>query len=84
MRAILIYSGGLDSTTLLYEYKDSIELAVSFDYGAKHNSLLPASTASCWAFRTASYPLTSSESISGATFSSPEVTSQKAIMPRTI
>jgi len=38
MRAILIYSGGLDSTTLLYEYKDSIELAVSFDYGAKHNS----------------------------------------------
>ena len=37
MKAILIYSGGLDSTTLLYEYRDSIELAVSFDYGSKHN-----------------------------------------------
>ena len=37
MRAVLVYSGGLDSTTLLYEYKDSIALAVSFDYGSKHN-----------------------------------------------
>lgn len=37
MKAILIYSGGLDSTTLLYEYRDSIALAVSFDYGSKHN-----------------------------------------------
>ena len=38
MKAVLIYSGGLDSTTLLYEYKDSIALAVSFDYGSKHNA----------------------------------------------
>ena len=38
MKAILIYSGGLDSTTLLYEYRDSIALAVTFDYGAKHNA----------------------------------------------
>lgn len=38
MRAVLIYSGGLDSSTLLYEYKDSIELAVTFDYGSKHNA----------------------------------------------
>ena len=38
MKAILIYSGGMDSTTLLYEYKDSIKLAVSFDYGSKHNA----------------------------------------------
>ena len=37
MKAILIYSGGLDSTTLLYEYRESIALAVSFDYGSKHN-----------------------------------------------
>lgn len=37
MKAILIYSGGLDSTTLLYEYRDNIALAVSFDYGSKHN-----------------------------------------------
>jgi len=38
MKAILIYSGGLDSTTLLYEYRESIALAVSFDYGSKHNA----------------------------------------------
>ena len=38
MNAVLIYSGGLDSTTLLYEFKDSITLAVSFDYGSKHNA----------------------------------------------
>lgn len=37
MKALLVYSGGLDSTTLLYEYKDSIALAVSFYYGSKHN-----------------------------------------------
>ena len=35
----MVYSGGLDSTTMLYEYKDSIELAVSFDYGSKHNAI---------------------------------------------
>ena len=38
MKALLIYSGGLDSTTLLYEYRDCIALAVSFDYGSKHNA----------------------------------------------
>ena len=38
MKAILIYSGGLDSTTLLYEYRDRIALALSFDYGSKHNA----------------------------------------------
>jgi 7-cyano-7-deazaguanine synthase len=38
MKGLLIYSGGLDSTTLLYEYKDSIDLAVTFDYGSKHNA----------------------------------------------
>ena len=38
MKARLIYSGGLDSTTLLYEYRDCIALAVSFDYGSKHNA----------------------------------------------
>lgn len=37
MRALLIYSGGLDSTTLLYQFRDQIGLAVSFDYGSKHN-----------------------------------------------
>ena len=38
MKALLIYSGGLDSTTLLYEYRSSIALAVTFDYGSKHNA----------------------------------------------
>ena len=38
MKAVLIYSGGLDSTTLLYEYRDRIALALSFDYGSKHNA----------------------------------------------
>ena len=38
MKTLLIYSGGLDSTTLLYEFKDSIALAVTFDYGSKHNA----------------------------------------------
>jgi 7-cyano-7-deazaguanine synthase len=34
---IIIYSGGLDSTVLLNEYKEQIKLAVSFNYGSKHN-----------------------------------------------
>lgn len=34
---LLVYSGGLDSTTMLYEYKDRIALALSFNYGSKHN-----------------------------------------------
>ena len=36
--SILIYSGGLDSTTMLYEYRDRIAMAISFDYGSNHNS----------------------------------------------
>ena len=34
---IILLSGGMDSTTLLYQYKNLIKLAVSFDYGSKHN-----------------------------------------------
>lgn len=34
---VIIYSGGMDSTTLLYNYHDSIKLAISFDYGSNHN-----------------------------------------------
>ncbi|MBR1932707.1 MAG: 7-cyano-7-deazaguanine synthase QueC [Prevotella sp.] len=34
---VLILSGGMDSTTLLYDYQERIALAVSFDYGSKHN-----------------------------------------------
>ena len=35
--SILILSGGMDSTTLLYDYQERIALAISFDYGSKHN-----------------------------------------------
>ena len=38
MKAVLVYSGGLDSTTLLYDYRADIALAVSFDYGSRHNA----------------------------------------------
>ena len=36
--SILIYSGGMDSTTMMYEYRDRIAIALSFDYGSKHNA----------------------------------------------
>lgn len=35
--SVIIISGGMDSTTLLYDYKDRIALALSFDYGSNHN-----------------------------------------------
>jgi 7-cyano-7-deazaguanine synthase len=34
--SVIIYSGGLDSTTLLYEERGRIALAVTFDYGSNH------------------------------------------------
>ena len=36
--SIIILSGGMDSVTLLYDYQERIQLAISFDYGSKHNS----------------------------------------------
>jgi len=36
--SILILSGGMDSTTLLYDCQDRIALALSFDYGSNHNA----------------------------------------------
>lgn len=39
MKAVLIYSGGMDSTTLLYKYKEEIGLAVSFSYGARQDEM---------------------------------------------
>ena len=35
--SVLILSGGVDSTTWLYDEQERIALAVSFDYGSKHN-----------------------------------------------
>ena len=37
MKALIIYSGGMDSSVLLYQYQKEIALAVTFDYGSKHN-----------------------------------------------
>ena len=34
---LIVLSGGLDSTTLLYDHREEIALAVTFDYGSKHN-----------------------------------------------
>lgn len=36
-KALIILSGGMDSVTLLYEYKENIAMAVTFDYGSNHN-----------------------------------------------
>ena len=33
----IILSGGMDSVTLLYDKKDEIAVAVTFDYGSNHN-----------------------------------------------
>ncbi|MCM1152523.1 MAG: 7-cyano-7-deazaguanine synthase QueC [Muribaculum sp.] len=35
--SIIVLSGGLDSVTLLHDYKDRIAMAVTFDYGSNHN-----------------------------------------------
>ena len=35
---LIVLSGGMDSVTLLYEYQANIALAISFDYGSKHNA----------------------------------------------
>lgn len=36
--SLIIVSGGMDSITLLYDYRDAIALAVTFDYGSNHNA----------------------------------------------
>ena len=35
--SVIITSGGMDSTTMLYEFKDRIALAITFDYGSTQN-----------------------------------------------
>lgn len=35
--SLIIVSGGMDSITMLHEYKDRIALAISYDYGSNHN-----------------------------------------------
>ncbi len=36
--SVIIVSGGMDSITLLYDKKEEIALAVTFDYGSNHNA----------------------------------------------
>ena len=35
--SVIILSGGMDSVTMLHEFKNKIALAVSFNYGSNHN-----------------------------------------------
>lgn len=35
--SIIILSGGMDSVTMLYDYRERIAMAVTFNYGSKHN-----------------------------------------------
>ena len=35
--SVIVLSGGMDSVTLLYDQKERIALAVTFDYGSNHN-----------------------------------------------
>lgn len=36
--SIIVVSGGMDSITLMYDRREDIALAVSFDYGSNHNA----------------------------------------------
>ncbi len=36
--ALIVLSGGMDSTTMLYEFASEIGLAVTFNYGSNHNA----------------------------------------------
>lgn len=36
--AVIVVSGGMDSTTMLYEYRSEIALAITFDYGSTQNA----------------------------------------------
>lgn len=36
--SVIVVSGGVDSITMLYEYRERIALGVSFDYGSNHNA----------------------------------------------
>ena len=36
--AVIVVSGGMDSVTMLHEYRDEIGLAITFDYGSTQNA----------------------------------------------
>ncbi len=37
-KGLVVLSGGMDSVTLLHDYKERIAMGLSFDYGSKHNA----------------------------------------------
>ncbi len=37
-KGLIVLSGGMDSVTLLHDYKERIAMGLSFDYGSKHNA----------------------------------------------
>ncbi len=36
--SLLVLSGGMDSTTMLYDFAEQVALAVTFNYGSNHNA----------------------------------------------
>ena len=36
--SVIVISGGMDSTTMLYEFREQIALAITFDYGSTQNA----------------------------------------------
>ena len=36
--SVIVVSGGMDSITMLHEFKDRIALGISFNYGSNHNN----------------------------------------------
>ncbi len=47
-KGLIVLSGGMDSVTLLYHYRERIGMALSFDYGSKHNAReLPMASLHC-------------------------------------
>lgn len=36
--SLLVLSGGMDSTTMLYDFAEQVTLAVTFNYGSNHNA----------------------------------------------
>lgn len=36
---VILYSGGMDSSVALYQHADRIRLALTFNYGSKHNKM---------------------------------------------
>jgi 7-cyano-7-deazaguanine synthase len=48
MSSVIIYSGGMDSSVLLHLRKSDISMAITFQYGSKHNSReLESARANC-------------------------------------